>query len=63
MTPSEAVRHLEQVARDLDLAVFSLERPAPPEADRAQAQRDRLRRDLEGLRDRIQDLARALEAP
>lgn len=60
MTPAEAARQLDRIARDLDLAVFALERPPPADAEPAVA-RQRLRRELDGLRERIEDVARALE--
>jgi hypothetical protein len=61
MRPSDAARQLDQIARDLDLAVFSLERPPSADPKTATADRTRLRRDLDALRERVQDLARALE--
>jgi transposase len=54
---------LEDLARDLDMVVFRLEREPtgpPPEVDRVLAERRRLRRDLEGLRDRLEELARGM---
>lgn len=60
MNRAEASRQLEVIARDLDLAVFSLERPAPDDPRRATRERQRLRRELEAVRDQLQELARAL---
>ncbi len=55
---------LEDLARDLDMVVFRLERePAAepvPDMDRVQRERRRLRSDLEGLRDRLEDLVRGM---
>jgi hypothetical protein len=54
MRPDEVRRRVEEVTRDLDLALYRLERPAPdaePEAERR-----RLRRELERCRDRLQSL-------
>jgi hypothetical protein len=59
MSPDQAARELEEVARDLDLAVFRLERPLPEDAD-PEAERAALRRTLEQLRNRIEQLSRAL---
>lgn len=60
MRPDDAARSLETVARDLDLVVFRLERDGPPDAEALRAERKRLRRELEALRERIEDVARAL---
>jgi len=55
---------LEDLTRDLDMVVFRLERePASepaPDVDRVLAERRRLRSDLEGLRDRLEDLVRGM---
>ncbi|MBX2796840.1 MAG: hypothetical protein KTR31_04200 [Myxococcales bacterium] len=58
MTPSDASRALEDLSRELDLIVYSLERPLEdrdPVRERAV-----LRRNLERLREQLDDLARAL---
>lgn len=57
MSSDDAGRQLEQLARDLDLTVFALER-SPPSEEALRTERIRLRRELEALRDRIEDLAR-----
>jgi hypothetical protein len=58
---------LEDLARDLDMVVFRLEREAAAddadveaELKRILAERRRMRRDLEGLRDRLEELARGM---
>lgn len=53
-----AAGQVDEVARELDLLVFQLERPPASERD---GERRQLRLDLERLRDRLSDLARALE--
>lgn len=55
-------RTLDEVTRDLDLLVYRLESAPGREVDEATllAERRRLRRDLEKLRDRLQDLADGL---
>jgi hypothetical protein len=60
MTPRDAARALEDLARELDLVVYRIERPAP-DLGVAERSRERTRRDLEQLRDRVEQLARALE--
>ncbi len=57
MSPTEAAHELSLLARDLDLVVYRLERPAeqPPEQERP-----RLRRELDRLRERLEDIARGL---
>ena len=57
MSAPDSLRHLEDVARDLDLVVYRLERAT----DDPQAERARLRRDLESLRDRIARMVRELD--
>lgn len=59
MSSDDAGRQLEQLARDLDLAVFTLER-TPSSEEALRAERIRLRRELETLRDRLEILARGL---
>ena len=49
---------LEDLARDLDMVVFRLERDLTP--DQWNDERRRVRKDLERLRDRIEDAARKL---
>jgi hypothetical protein len=59
MSPEDTSRQLEQIARDLDLTVFSLER-SPQNEEGLRAERTRLRRELERMRDRLEGLARNL---
>jgi hypothetical protein len=42
--------------------VFRLERPPPEDPDDADAERERTRRELEKLRDRLNDLVRSMES-
>ena len=57
---------LEDISRDLDMVVFRLERDPgvafgpEPSLDRVLAERCRLRRDLEELRDRLEELTRGM---
>jgi hypothetical protein len=57
---NEAARQamLDEIARDVDLLVYRLEQPPPDRDDERVVERRRLRRDLERLRERIEDLAR-----
>lgn len=58
MANPRQVRELADLARELDLVVYRLERPAES------LERDallRLRRELERLRDRLSDVVRELE--
>lgn len=52
-------RELEDLARDVDMLVFRLERQ-PTEAEHAEADQRKLRRELEQVRDRLKDLAFSL---
>lgn len=61
MSPKDASRALEELSRELDLIVYRLERPAPATGPEADAERKRLHRELDGLRDRLDGLARALD--
>ena len=56
----KVARELDDVVRDLDLIVFSLERPAGTDTAARDAERARLHRELERLRERLDDLARGL---
>ena len=55
--PPRLHRELEEVARELDLVVYRLERPPPAEPD---AERKRLRRELERLGQQLDDILRAI---
>lgn len=57
MTTSDAARKLEDLAREVDLLVYRLE-----VADRQQAEEEvaRTRRELERLKESLEDLARGL---
>lgn len=50
----------EDISRDLDLVVYKLER-TPPSAEALTDERRSLRRELEQLRDRLNDLVRDLD--
>ena len=52
---SEALRALEELVRDIDLLVYRLEPTRDP------IERDRLRRELEAIRDRLERAARDLD--
>ena len=52
-------RELEDLARDVDMLVFRLERH-PKNVEEAEADRRNLRRELEQVRDRLKDLAFSL---
>lgn len=57
-----AAVEVDELARELDLVVFRLERrPESQEADALMSERKTLRRDLERLRDRLADVARSME--
>lgn len=58
MNPSETAWAIEDVARELDLVVYALERQAPASEDDLRAERLRLRTQLERLRQQLEDLAR-----
>ena len=61
MSGSRHTRTLEEIARDLDLVVYRLERPSTRDQEGVDLERVRLRRELEQVRDRLQDVVRALE--
>ena len=58
MSTMRHVRTMEEIARDLDLAVYRLERPAPEDDEARDAERTRLRRELEQIRDRLNERLR-----
>ena len=63
MSPDQR-RTLDELTRDLDLLVYRLEstdpKGPPPDVGVLTAERARLRRDLERIRDRLQDVVDAL---
>ncbi len=56
MDISELARRLEDLARDIDLAVYRLERPPAQGPDLTA-----LRRELEGIRDRVIAMGREVD--
>ena len=60
MNASDAARQLEDLARDIDLMVYRLE-VAPSGVATGEPDLARLRRELELVREQLQDLARALD--
>jgi hypothetical protein len=56
----QRTRELEELVRDLDMVVYRLERPVPDGPEAAGAERRRIRRELERLRDQLDDLVRGL---
>lgn len=61
MSLQRHARTVEEIARDLDLIVFRLERPAPRDAEGVDLERVRLRRELEQLRDRLAEATREMQ--
>ena len=51
---------VDEIARELDMVVFQLEQGGDADVERLRAERREMRRQLEQLRDRLQDLARAM---
>jgi hypothetical protein len=60
MSNARHARELSEIAKDLDLAVYRLERGAPQDAEATKRERFLLRRELDQLRMRVEDVARAL---
>ncbi len=58
MSSPRRAAEMSEIARDLDMVVFKLERA--PE-DSPEAERDALRKELESLRDRLSEVVRAME--
>jgi hypothetical protein len=61
MSPTDTVRDLEQISRDLDFLLFTLERSQPPRLLDPPAERKRLLRELEALRERLDEVVRSLD--
>lgn len=60
MSSSDVGPSLEEITRDLDLVVFRLERAPPEGISELLHERQRLLKELESLRDRLEDLSRSL---
>lgn len=58
MATQRQVRALGDITHELDLVIYRLERSPPADI---QAERERVRRDLERLRERLTDLLREIE--
>jgi len=56
--PRPLASRLDELLHELDMLVFRLEREGNPDRDALMAERQRLRRDLERLRDQVADLVR-----
>ena len=61
MSNARHVRTIDEIARDVDLLVYRLERPPALDAEGVRLERVRLRRELELIRDRLQDAVRAMD--
>lgn len=59
-SPTEQAHRLDAIARDLDLVVYRLERQPPNEPTALLAERRKLRRELDGLRERMLGVLREL---
>ena len=60
MSSSPHALQLAEITRDLDMVVFRLERPAAEDRQTLEMERDRIRRDLEELRDQLNEIVRQL---
>lgn len=56
MNSDELARKIEELFRDLDMVVYKLEMPQSEEESQWPAERGQLRKELEGIRDRLQDI-------
>ena len=61
MNQADAALRLDDVAREIDLLVYRLEQP-PVEMAEWEKERLRLRRELELMQRRLEDLARELDS-
>lgn len=61
MATMRQVRVLGEIARDLDMVVFQMERGAADDPPALTQERRRVRRELERLRDQLNDVVRELE--
>ncbi|MCB9677405.1 MAG: hypothetical protein H6737_20020 [Alphaproteobacteria bacterium] len=61
MGSRKSLMQVEDISRELDLVVYRLERPVEECPKTLLDERNRLRRELESLRDRLTDVARDLE--
>jgi len=57
---ADAAQRLDDVAREIDLIVYRLEQPSP-QVTEWEKERLRLRRELELMQRRLEDLARELD--
>ena len=61
MTPSDLQMALDELARDLDMVVYRLERQAPDTIDAHMLERSRLRHELELMHRRLEVLVRSAD--
>jgi len=60
MTPNDILHLVDQISRDLDMAVYKLELTPSEDRESLLKERDVLRKELERLRDNLEELARTL---
>jgi len=53
---SHTIQRLDDIRHDLDMVLFKLEQPPAEDAPQLLIERKQLRRDLERLRDRLDDV-------
>lgn len=61
MNQADAAQRLDDVAREIDLIVYRLEQPPSGDGE-WESERVKLRRELEVMQRRLEDLARELDA-
>ena len=52
---------LDDIARDLDLVVYALEKTPPDDKAEAETEREALKQEIERLRDRVEEIVRGLD--
>ena len=60
MNNNDIMYEIEDISRDLDMVVYRMEQTPGAEPVEIQNERTAVRKELEQLRDRLQDLARKL---
>lgn len=60
MNNNDVMYEIEDISRDLDMVVYRMEQGPGTDPARIQNERAAVRKELEQLRDRLQDLARKL---
>ena len=60
MTPNDILHLIDQISQELDMTVYRLELPPSEDVATLVAEREKLRKELERYKERLEDIAQKL---